>query len=84
MALFTAPQEDPEALLEIAWECLENARVLSEKAERWVAASDAMISLGDIAMEGSQLEAAIADYQRALELRQKHLTDPNDRRIAEA
>lgn len=58
--------------------------MLSEKAERWIAASDAIICLGDIALEGSQLEAAIADYQRALELRQKHLEDANDRRIAEA
>jgi len=72
--------------LELAWENLENARIIYEKENRPehnLALADVHISLGDVSLESENFEEAIKDYQIALDMKKK-VAPGNFRELAEA
>lgn len=69
--------------LENAWECLEVARVISQKhAPNSVELSDVLMDIGDVSLESSNAKLALEDYTKCLQIR-KSLLPNSDRRIAE-
>ena len=63
--------------LEIAWECLETARVilskLPETKETILLLARVMLRLGDHGQAGGNFEAAINDYRQCLVFRERSL-----------
>ena len=79
-----AGDSETEEDLETAWDCLEVARVISEKHDpESVKLSDVLVDIGDVSLESGVPERAVGDYTRALELRKK-LLPLTDRRVAES
>jgi hypothetical protein len=84
--------EDSGGDLEVAWECLENARGIYEAhvvenpasiGDVALPLSDVLLCLGDVQMELSMEQRAVDDLERAVALRQQVLP-AHDRLLAEA
>jgi len=74
-------EEDP---LKLAWENLDIARVLYEKAlpATTVQLSDTLLRMADLSAELGNIEEALKDYARSLDIR-VGLSPPDPRRVAE-
>eukprot|EP01120_Amphizonella_sp_Union-15-10_P014987 TRINITY_DN7512_c0_g1_i1.p1 TRINITY_DN7512_c0_g1~~TRINITY_DN7512_c0_g1_i1.p1 ORF type:complete len:390 (-),score=117.34 TRINITY_DN7512_c0_g1_i1:40-1209(-) len=75
--------EDPLDTLEIAWEVLELSRLIySKDVTKNLELSDVHLLLGNVALEGEQMELAIEEYIKSLKIREDFGAD--ERRIAES
>jgi len=68
---------------EEAWQCLEYARIIFEKAEDFAGASKVRMTLGDACMDLEDYEGAVKEFQSAADLCKKHI-GLADRRTTEA
>lgn len=88
------PQQKPQAKaeendteqpddLELAWDVLEVARVLYEQSGRKARVADVHMALGEISMEGDNMESAVEEFQKCVDLRKK-IQVSDARALAEA
>jgi len=76
--------DDPQDSLQIAWEVLELSRLiyLESCPTKKLELSDVHLSLGNVALEGEQMETALEEFAKCLKLREEGGAD--ERRMAEA
>ncbi|KAJ3035083.1 hypothetical protein HK097_004296 [Rhizophlyctis rosea] len=79
-------EEGEDEDLGLAWEILDLARMIFEKApskENKQQLADVHILLGDISLESEMFEQAISEFEIAVEMKESYLA-PNNRQLAEA
>lgn len=81
-------EEAPSDALQIAWECLEVARVTYEKEcseadnkDKALLLADVYTVLGELQLENEEFEQAYADFTKALEIHTKYAS-PGSRDVA--
>jgi len=77
--------EDASDILELAWQNLEVARVIySLDPNEKLKLADVHLLIGDISMESDNMQQAVNEYEKCLQIRQELLSDPNSRLLADA
>ncbi|CAO3691009.1 unnamed protein product [Rhizopus stolonifer] len=77
---------EPEEDFEAAWDILDAARIIFEKSddkETQLKLADVHLCLADVSLETEKFDASLADYEKAIEIKEKYLEDHN-RELAEA
>lgn len=77
---------EPEEDFEAAWDILDAARIIFEKnddKETQLKLADVHLCLADVSLETEKFDASLADYEKAIEIKEKYLEDHN-RELAEA
>lgn len=69
-------------LLESAWNFLEVARLIYSKSDAHLKLADVLLTIGEVSMEGENMNQAIEDFEKCLAIREK-LLSPSDRALAE-